>query len=336
MAKNLLRKRWVALGALLAVAGALGAVAYADTINADGDLVKPNDRLQYGSGSFQEPCANRGIPVAGAVTIKFNGTIHFDSGATVTVTAAPDTDAAAAGITASGSTAVVPTPWDTPQQTFAAPITTTVPASVPDGSYTVNVTATGPAHHDGQPQTFSQHDSVTVIVDCVAGGNLAPAISWNAHPFQSAAGDTKSYSFGITDSDSSSWSFAPGYPSCGDDGAVSNAVIDPVAKHASFNCTFGASPAVSTVRARVTDGGSNSNELSQDVNVGVGALASITISPDTATIASGGSQAYTAEAFDSFGASRGDATGATTFSIAPTTGGASCTGATCTATLAGT
>ena len=336
MAKNVLRKRWAALAALLVIASALGAVAYADTVSADGDLFKQNNRLQYGSGGFQEPCANRGTPVSGAATITFNGTVHFDSGSTITVVAAPDADASAVGITSSGSTAVVPTPWDTPLDTFTVPITTTVPAGTPNGSYTVNVDATGPAHRaNGDALTFTRHDSFVVTVDCGAGGNVAPAISWNAHPFQSPAGGTRSYTFGITDPDSSSWSFAPGYPSCGGDGTVSNAVIDPVSRNASFDCTFGASPAVSTVRARVTDGGANSNELSQDVNVGVGALASITISPDPATIASGGSQAYTAEGFDSFDASRGDVTGATTFSIAPVTGGASCTGATCTATLAG-
>ena len=336
MAGKLIRKRWLAVGAFLLLAGALGAVAYADTINPDGDTVKPNNRLQYGSGGFQEPCSNRGTPVAGAVTVRFNGTVHFDSGSMLTVTATPDADATAAGITASGSTAVVPSPWDTPQQTFTIPITTTVPASAADGSYTVNVSATGPAHREnGDALTFTQHDSSAVTIDCVAGGNVAPSISWNAHPFQSAAGDTKSYTFGISDLDSSSFSFAPGYPSCGANGTVSNATIDPVGGNASFDCTFGASPALSTVRARVTDGSSTSNELSQDVNIGVGALASITISPDPATIVSGGSQAYTAEGFDSFGASRGDVTGETTFTILPAVGGASCTGATCTATLAG-
>ena len=328
---NGLRKRWLALGALLAVAGALGAAAYADTVSGDGDILRPNNRLQYGSGGFQEPCSGRGTPVAGEVTVRFNGTIHFDSGSMLTVTAAPNADAAAVGITASGSTAVVPTPWDTPQQTFTIPITTTVPASVPDGSYTVDVTATGPAHREsGAALSFTQHDSFAVTVDCVAGGNVAPAISWNAHPFQAAAGETKTYTFGISDLDSSSWTFAPGYPSCGS-GAVSNATIDLVQGRGSFDCTFTAL-GVAHVRARVTDATDPSNELSQDVDVGVGALASIEISPASASIAPGGSQAYTAEGFDAFGHTRGDVTSSTTFGIAPE---GSCTGATCTASVFG-
>src|SRR5207245_2542839 len=53
------------------------------------------------------------------------------------------------------------------------------------------------------------------------------------------------------------------------------------------------------------------------LDVSPGALASIAISPSTATISAGGSQAYTAQGFDSHGNSTGDVTGATTFSISP-------------------
>ena len=63
-----------------------------------------------------------------------------------------------------------------------------------------------------------------------------------------------------------------------------------------------------------------------------GPLDHITIAPTTATIAAGGTQTYTTEAFDVFGNSRGDVTGATAFSIAPD---GSCGGTTCGATAAG-
>src|SRR5437870_5240196 len=53
------------------------------------------------------------------------------------------------------------------------------------------------------------------------------------------------------------------------------------------------------------------------LDVSPGALASIAISPSTATISAGGSQAYTAQGFDSHGNSTGDVTGATTLSISP-------------------
>ena len=45
------------------------------------------------------------------------------------------------------------------------------------------------------------------------------------------------------------------------------------------------------------------------------ALASIVISPSSASIVAGTTQAYTAEGFDAFSNSRGDVTGDTTFSI---------------------
>jgi hypothetical protein len=331
MAGKVIRNRCLLVGVFLLVAGALGAVAYADTINPDGDTVKPNNRLQYGSGGFQEPCGSRGTPVAGAVTVRFNGTVHFDSGSMLTVMATPDADATAAGISASGSTAVVPSPWDTPQQTFTIPITTTVPASATDGSYTVNVSATGPAHREnGDVLTFTQHDSFAVTIDCVADGNVPPTASWNAHPFQSAAGETKTYTFGISDPDSSSFSFAPGYPSCGASGTVSNATID-FGGNASFDCTFG-STGTSTVSARVTDGISTSNELTQEVGVGVGPLASIAISPEVAGILPGGSQTYAVEGFDALHNSRGDETALATFGITPD---GSCTGHVCTASAYG-
>ena len=63
-----------------------------------------------------------------------------------------------------------------------------------------------------------------------------------------------------------------------------------------------------------------------------GVLDHITISPATATIASGGTQPYTAQGFDRLNDTLGDVTAATTFSIAPD---GSCTGAVCTATAAG-
>lgn len=63
-----------------------------------------------------------------------------------------------------------------------------------------------------------------------------------------------------------------------------------------------------------------------------GPLDHITISPATAAISSGGTQAYAAAAFDRFNNSIGDVTPQTTFSIAPD---GSCSAANCTASVAG-
>ena len=59
----------------------------------------------------------------------------------------------------------------------------------------------------------------------------------------------------------------------------------------------------------------------------------ITISPSSSSITAGGSQVYTAEAFDQNNISLGDVTASTTFTIGPD---GSCTGASCTATVTGT
>jgi len=63
-----------------------------------------------------------------------------------------------------------------------------------------------------------------------------------------------------------------------------------------------------------------------------GPLDHITISPATASISAGGTQAYTAAGFDRFNNSIGDVTAQTTFTIAPD---GSCNAATCTASVAG-
>jgi len=68
------------------------------------------------------------------------------------------------------------------------------------------------------------------------------------------------------------------------------------------------------------------------LSVTAGPLDHLALSPATATVAAGGSQAYTAQARDRYDNSLGDVTPSTVFSIAPN---GSCSGATCTATIAG-
>src|SRR5439155_16776917 len=68
------------------------------------------------------------------------------------------------------------------------------------------------------------------------------------------------------------------------------------------------------------------------LQVGAGGLDRIVISPSSATISAGGSQAYTAQGFDASNNSLGDVTAFTSFSISPE---GSCAGATCTANVGG-
>ena len=69
-----------------------------------------------------------------------------------------------------------------------------------------------------------------------------------------------------------------------------------------------------------------------NLTVTAGALDHLVLSPASSSITSGGSQAYTAVGYDVNNNSLGDVTSTTTFSITPN---GSCTGASCTATVAG-
>src|SRR5204863_143552 len=69
------------------------------------------------------------------------------------------------------------------------------------------------------------------------------------------------------------------------------------------------------------------------LSVSAASLDHLVLSPASATITAGGSQAYTAEGRDQYENSLGDVTASTSFSIAPN---GSCTGATCTASTSGT
>src|SRR5204862_222249 len=77
------------------------------------------------------------------------------------------------------------------------------------------------------------------------------------------------------------------------------------------------------------DGGKTSTA---SLSINAGPLDHLALAPASATINTGGSQAYTAQGRDSFDNSLGDVTSATTFTIAPN---GSCSGATCTASVAG-
>jgi hypothetical protein len=77
------------------------------------------------------------------------------------------------------------------------------------------------------------------------------------------------------------------------------------------------------------DGGKTSTAT---LTITAGALDHLVLTPASASIASGGSQQFTAAGSDQYGNSLGDVTSSSTFSITPD---GSCTGATCTATASG-
>jgi hypothetical protein len=97
------------------------------------------------------------------------------------------------------------------------------------------------------------------------------------------------------------------------------------------SCT-GASCTATVAGAHTVTGNNGGKTGLASLTVTPGPLNQLAISPSSATITAGGSQSYTATGSDLYGNSLGDLTASTTFTIAPN---GSCTGATCTATVAG-
>jgi hypothetical protein len=97
------------------------------------------------------------------------------------------------------------------------------------------------------------------------------------------------------------------------------------------SCT-GASCTATAAGAHTVTGNDGGKTSTASLGVTVGALDHLALAPASATIPSGGSQAYTADGRDQYDNSLGDVTATTTFSIAPN---GSCTGATCTASVSG-
>jgi hypothetical protein len=93
-----------------------------------------------------------------------------------------------------------------------------------------------------------------------------------------------------------------------------------------------ASCGATTAGAHTVTGSFAGKTATAALTVTVGPLDAIVLSPASASIAAGGSQAYSAEGRDQYGNSLGDLTASTTFSIAPS---GSCSGSICTALSGG-
>ena len=94
-----------AITALLTTVG--GTVALADQFVTDGDTLTSGPNVSVSACGVAHS-------FSGTATVSFQGgggTSHFANGAVVTVTATPSVEAVAAGITATGGTLTLPTPW---------------------------------------------------------------------------------------------------------------------------------------------------------------------------------------------------------------------------------
>jgi hypothetical protein len=200
----------------------------ADTQHIDGDIGNNTPNLMYGSG--HDDCTTLGDPVSAALKLHFDGnpndpTAHFDAGTAVSLSFADrDTGngnhgALAAGIEASQSgSATIPSPWNQSSSDAQIPFSVTVPSTVADGTYQLEVAASGT---DGNGNSYSPPGGrplFIIHVGCGSGGggdsNQPPTVSAISGDASAYEGDTKTYS--ITESDldgdtlANSWSITSG------------------------------------------------------------------------------------------------------------------------------
>jgi len=220
---------------------------------------------------------------------------------------------ASASIVAGSSQTFTSQGFDINGNSFDVTPSTTFSIS-PDGSCTGNVctaTTAGPHTVTGNDSGATSTASLTVTAGALDHLVLAPASA------TISSGGSQAYTAQGRDQYDNSL------------GDVTSTTTFSVAPNGS--CT-GATCTAALAGAHTVTGTKSGKTGTASLTVSAGTLDHIVISPSTATITAGGSQAYTAEGFDAVGNSVGDVTAFTTFSISPN---GACTGASCTATAAG-
>jgi hypothetical protein len=221
---------------------------------------------------------------------------------------------ASATITAGGSQAYTAEAFDAANNSLGDVTSSTTFSILPDGSCTgVACTATTAGAHTvtGNNGGKTSTASLSVLAGPLDHLALSPASA------TIASGGSQAYTAQGRDRFDNS---------LGDMTATTAFSIAP-----NGSCT-GATCTASLVGAHTVTGTNAGKTGTASLQVSGGALDRIVISPASATISAGGSQAYTAEGFDAANNSLGDVTSSTTFSISPD---GSCTGSACTATIGG-
>jgi parallel beta-helix repeat protein len=237
------------------------------------------------------------------------GAYEFEGGELDHIVISPSSATIAAG----GSQAYTAQGFDGSGNSFDVTTSTTFSIS-PDGSCSGNVctaTAAGPhtvtGNDSGATATASLSVTAAVLDHLVLSPASATITSGGSQAYTAEGRDQYDNSLGNVT-------------------ATTTFSISP-----NGSCT-GATCTASAGGTHTVTGTKSGKTGTASLQVNAGGLDHIVISPASATITAGGSQAYTAEGFDASGNSVGDVTASTTFSIAPN---GSCTGATCTATAAG-
>jgi hypothetical protein len=277
------RLRLWAITAVLAVVLAFPLIARADTISPDVDFVTtgPQDII------------NLGNVAPGAVITRYveftlvcSGKEHLDTNQYVELVV-HDLTIPAGNLAAATTGYIGPVPASWPDDTSGggstncgspaetltsataqrSEVTITAPLAVGGPhdyvvTYRPSLTPTGNDDH----KAVSGNPSVTFTLTVVASSNTAPVIAWTANPSTADEGQTKTYTFSITDPDADTWTFVSG-PTCGTGGELGTSSIDNSLKTGTFQCFFPDGLAYTDVKVKVSDGTANSNELTQAVTV---------------------------------------------------------------------
>jgi hypothetical protein len=154
-----------------------GIAAAADTIFIDGDTASPSPNVAYGGGG--RDCSTRGQSVSGEIVVNYNGggSQHFSPGESLIVSASDPSGVQ----TTLGSSASVPSGWDSNQDSFTIPFSTTVDPSIADGSYHVEMSVTGASSgYSAGADSGSGRPQYVVNVSCASSGgavNHAPSVT---------------------------------------------------------------------------------------------------------------------------------------------------------------
>jgi hypothetical protein len=219
-----------------------------------------------------------------------------------------------AAISAGGSQAYTAEGFDSSNNSLGDVTSNTTFSISPDGSCTAatcTASTAGPHTVTGNDSGKTSTASLTVNAGAFDHLTLAPAsatiASGGSQVYTAQGRDQYNNSLGDVTSNTT-FSISP-------DGSCSGA-----------SCT------ASVTGAHTVTGTNAGKTGTASLQVGAGSLDHIVISPSSATIGAGGSQAYTAQGFDASNNSLGDVTAFTTFSIGPE---GTCTGSICTANAGG-
>jgi hypothetical protein len=139
-------------------------------------------------------------------------------------------------------------------------------SSIP-GDYPINVASIS----DGGLGSYTNQANFTLHVEAATPTNTAPSIAFTTTHSAANEGDTKTFTFDITDTSGDTHSYVAGYPDCGTGNILVSSSIDDAADTGTFQCLFpdGDVPAVaSTVRVQIKDQGDLASSITTaDVTV---------------------------------------------------------------------